>query len=687
MRIGRLLFAVGVFAVALGFSPHASWAQGKLPDTAAGKRVASYVETFNSGDDAKMEAWSQANMTAAGLKRHTPQERADMFRRMRGDMETIDVKSVENQNGTLQVTMHTKKDELFFFTFEFDMGDSTKVSGLRVQSAEGGEGAQNNSGPPAAAVAADPAAQLADYGDRIAKLGFTGAAITAKGDKILFEKGFGMADRAKKIPNTPETVFNIGSNTKDFTAVAILQLEAAGKLRVEDPISKYFKDVPQDKAGITILELLKHTAGLEEYSGPQGAGDYEPVLRDEFLHREMRSELVSKPGEQMHYSNAGYSLLAAIIELMSGKSYDEYLDENIFQPLHMTHTGFVIPHWKSEEQAHGYQDGEDWGTVTGHPHAADGAYWNLRGNGGMQSTLPEMMNFYRTLWSDTFLPKAEREKMFPLSGPLALAGSNGIFFFVYTYDPAERVAAIVASTDSAMPGEHVSRDIFRLAEGREITMPPHVVSARDENLARMTGAYEIAPGSSFRVTASDDGLRILAQGQEATSAFFAGTTAKSERAMALNSRAKSIYEAVMHENYGPLSEAIGREMPLERVTANNQKREKNLEEQFGARKGFDVLGTAPTGRQGTFKTQIRIDFERGSAVLEYVWEGDQIVGVGIAEGAAGVLFYPVSAMDFASYDFASGASVQVSFVNDSSGKPVRLEIGNGTQRNTAKRVE
>ena len=62
------------------------------------------------------------------------------------------------------------------------------------------------------------------------------------------------------------------------------------------------------------------------------------MLRDELLHREMRSKLVSKPGEQKHYSNAGYSLLAAIIELMSGKSYDEYLDENIFQPLHMTHT-------------------------------------------------------------------------------------------------------------------------------------------------------------------------------------------------------------------------------------------------------------------------------------------------------------------------------------------------------------
>ena len=301
---------------------------------------------------------------------------------MRGDMEKIDVKNVENQNGSLQVTMHTKKDELFYFTFDFDSADANKVSGLRVQSAEGGEGAQNNSGPPAASVAADTSAELNEYGERIAKLGFTGAAMAAKGEKILFERGFGMADRAEKIPNTGETVFNIGSNTKDFTAVAILQMEAAGKLSLEDSITKYFKDVPQDKAEITILELLKHTAGMEEYSGPGGAGDYEPVLRDEFLKRELNSKLISKPGDEKNYSNAGYSLLAAIIELISGKSYDAYVDENIFQPLQMTHTGFVIPHWKPDEIAHGYQDGEDWGTVPGHPHAADGAYWNLRGNGG-----------------------------------------------------------------------------------------------------------------------------------------------------------------------------------------------------------------------------------------------------------------------------------------------------------------
>ncbi len=124
--------------------------------------------------------------------------------------------------------------------------------------------------------------------------------MAAKGDKILFEKGFGMADRAKKIPNTPETVFNIGSNTKDFTAVAILQLEAAGKLRVEDPISKYFKDVPQDKAGITILELLKHTAGLEEYSGPQGRGR----LRAGVARRILTSRDAFGTGEQTRGAKA-----------------------------------------------------------------------------------------------------------------------------------------------------------------------------------------------------------------------------------------------------------------------------------------------------------------------------------------------------------------------------------------------
>ena len=201
----------------------------------------------------------------------------------------------------------------------------------------------------------------------------------------------------------------------------------------------------------------------------------------------------------------------------------------------------------------------------------------------MQSTLPEMMNFYRALWSDTLLPKAEREKMFPLTGPMALAGSNGILFFIYTYDPKEQVAAIVASTDSAMPGEHVSRDIFRMAQGQQIAMPPSVAGATKQELAAFTGKYELAAGSNLQVVAGESGLRITASGQEAMSALAPVSQANSDRAKELNARSESIYSEVMQENYQPLYEAIGREIPLERMTANNQKREKNLEEQFGAR--------------------------------------------------------------------------------------------------------
>lgn len=103
---------------------------------------------------------------------------------------------------------------------------------------------------------------LDEYLTRLEKFGFSGAVIASKDGEIILSKGYGWADRAKKIPFTPETVSSIGSITKQFTAAGILKLETQGKLRVEDPIGKFLTDVPPDKAGITIHHLLTHTAGF-----------------------------------------------------------------------------------------------------------------------------------------------------------------------------------------------------------------------------------------------------------------------------------------------------------------------------------------------------------------------------------------------------------------------------------------
>ena len=152
---------------------------------------------------------------------------------------------------------------------------------------------------------------LDEYLSRLERFGFNGGALAVRGKDVLLEKSYGLADRARAIPLTTESVYNLGSITKQFTAAAILTLEMQGKLAVTDLASKYLGPVPDDKSTITLHHLLTHSSGLESDFSPT---DYDPVGREEYVRRALQSKLLFRPGDGYEYSNAGYSLLAAIVE-------------------------------------------------------------------------------------------------------------------------------------------------------------------------------------------------------------------------------------------------------------------------------------------------------------------------------------------------------------------------------------
>ena len=192
----------------------------------------------------------------------------------------------------------------------------------------------------------------------------------------------------------------IGSNPKDFTAVSILQLQERGQLSVTDKIAKFFPSAPADKQNITIGMLMNHRAGFPIGLGP----DFANMTRAQLIDAAMKTKLLFTPGERNNYSNTGFALLAAIIEQVSGKTYDEYVRDNILNPLGLRNTGFHLPRFDEARLARGYNSGgKDEGTMLSKPHAADGPYWNLRGNGGMLSTVGDMHNFYKALFeTETF---------------------------------------------------------------------------------------------------------------------------------------------------------------------------------------------------------------------------------------------------------------------------------------------
>jgi CubicO group peptidase (beta-lactamase class C family) len=217
---------------------------------------------------------------------------------------------------------------------------------------------------------------------------FSGAVLVAQDGNILLRGAYGMAN--ENTPFTPDTVVDAGSIAKQFTAAAVLRLQSEGLLQVSDTLSTLFTNVPDDKAEITLEHLLTHSSGLTEHSD----GDLVPLSRDEALARILALDLAFTPGTRYEYSNAGFTLLAIIIEKISGQPFTEYLHERLFQPAGLTSTGFYgEAQWTDRVVANGYFNGEDQGS----PATWPGPYWGLLGNGGVLTTVDDLYRWWNAL--------------------------------------------------------------------------------------------------------------------------------------------------------------------------------------------------------------------------------------------------------------------------------------------------
>ncbi len=303
--------------------------------------------------------------------------------------------------------------------------------------------------------------------------GVGGAVAVTDGDGVVHCRGAGTGGSC-------DTVYDIGSLTKGFTGAAVMALAIDGELAVTDRIGEYIDGVPADKRAITIEDLLTHTSGLT----PSLGDDYDPLGREEMLERTMASELRSPPGETHRYSNVGYSVLAAIVEEASGLGYEEYLAERLFEPAGMTQTGYALPEWDPGSIATEFDsEGTDRGTPLEHPWAADGPYWNLRGNGGLLSTPADMARWALALDGTEVLDAEAKEELFD---PRVLEEPGGDSRYAYGWvispTPLGRLAWHDGSNDRsyavigrfAEPGVSViaiSNDAYR-ADGE--SLPDHV---------------------------------------------------------------------------------------------------------------------------------------------------------------------------------------------------------------------
>lgn len=186
-----------------------------------------------------------------------------------------------------------------------------------------------------------------------------GSVLVSEHGKIIFKKGYGLANMEWNIPNKPDTKFRLGSISKQFTALLIVKLAEEGKIKLDVPITTYLPDYPKatgDK--ITIHHLLTHTSGIPNYTSfPNFFKDKSrnPFTPQDFVKTFQDLPLEFTPGEKFNYSNSGYFLLGYIIEKITAKSYEQYLQETILTPLKMTNTGYDHSDVILKNRAAGYE--------------------------------------------------------------------------------------------------------------------------------------------------------------------------------------------------------------------------------------------------------------------------------------------------------------------------------------------
>ena len=260
--------------------------------------------------------------------------------------------------------------------------------------------------------AQDKAKQIEDLLAKYTEYGqFNGSALVAENGKVIFKKGFGLANMEWNIPNQSDTKFRLGSITKQFTAFLIVKLAEEGKIKLDVPITTYLPDYPKENGDkITIHHLLTHTSGIPNYNSTSNflkVKSRNPYSPQDFVKTFDKLPLEFKPGEKFNYSNSGYFLLGYIIEKITGKTYEQYLQETILTPLNLVNTGFDHSEIILKNRASGYEkQGKNFVNSSfidmSIPYAA----------GSLYSTVEDLYLWDQALYGNKILSEKSMESLF-----------------------------------------------------------------------------------------------------------------------------------------------------------------------------------------------------------------------------------------------------------------------------------
>jgi len=358
---------------------------------------------------------------------------------------------------------------------------------------------------------------------------FNGTVLVSKNGTILLNKGYGYRNAADKILNSEQSIYQLGSITKQFTAAVILKLEQEKKLSVSDKISKYFPNYPKGDS-ITIQQLLTHTSGIYNYTNDGNFMANEitkPHNRDQMMALFENKPLDFSPGTAWNYSNSGYSLLGYIIEAVTKKSYEEAVRRYIFTPLGMTHSGFDFTRLNSLDKTTGYFI-LDNNRANIAPVVDSTISFSA---GAIYSTTGDLYLWHEALQQNTILSQEQQEKAFTpvknnygygwgidsIEGRRRVGHGGGIPGYVTNESrvPEDDIDIVLLSNASDRSLDKITGAIYAILYNKPYELPKARASVQlpADILKQYEGEYEISPELHVVMTVKDGQLAALPTNQ------------------------------------------------------------------------------------------------------------------------------------------------------------------------------
>ena len=357
-----------------------------------------------------------------------------------------------------------------------------------------------------------------------------GSVLVAQKGKIIYQKGFGFRNAEQKIPNDVNSIFQIGSITKQITAAVIMELQQEGKLSVKDKLNKYFAGFANgDK--ITIENLLTHTSGIHNYTE-------DSILMKSDVTKHYAQEQMLKifagyspdfePGAKWHYSNSGYSILGYIIEKVEKKPYEKVVRERIFQPLSMTNSGFDFTNLSSPNKTKGYF------SLNPTPMPAPIVDSTIAYSAGaVYTTVGDLYKWDRAIYTNKILkPDSWKSVFTPYKNMYGYGwridslygkqftghggGIHGYSSYIIRF-PQDEVVVIIFDNSSSTSLNAISKNVAAILFNRPYEVPAAKKEVRVDAaiLKQYIGEYELAPGFTITISQDAGSLKGQATGQSA----------------------------------------------------------------------------------------------------------------------------------------------------------------------------